>query len=297
MILINDPAEVPPGPKVVAIGSFDGVHLGHRALLARALALARERHLPLLVYTFDPPTKVFTQGAPVLSTLSEKAELLSSAGAEIVLAVPFDAAFAQRTKEAFLAELATLEPAAIVVGEDFRFGRGRAGGPEDLAILAPTETVPLLKLGGEPVKSTRIRALLEAGEVEAARHLLGYPYRVRGVVVPGDRRGRALGFPTANLAVPRQKALPPGVFAVWVERGKERIGGVANVGVRPTFGEDRTRRLEVHLLEPTPELYGEELAVEFVARLRPERAFENPEALRRQIQLDVENARKILYGG
>ncbi len=138
MILINDPAEVPPGPKVVAIGSFDGVHLGHRALLARALALARERHLPLLVYTFDPPTKVFTQGAPVLSTLSEKAELLSSAGAEIVLAVPFDAAFAQRTKEAFLAELATLEPAAIVVGEDFRFGRGRAGGPEDLAILAPT---------------------------------------------------------------------------------------------------------------------------------------------------------------
>ncbi len=297
MILINDPADAPPGPKVLAIGSFDGVHLGHRTLLARALALARERHLPLLVYTFDPPTKVFTQGAPVLSTLSEKAELLSSAGAEIVLAVPFNATFAQRTKEAFLAELATLEPAAIVVGEDFRFGRGRAGGPEDLAALAPTEAVPLLKLGGEPVKSSRIRTLLEAGDVEAARLLLGYPYRVRGVVVPGDRRGRTLGFPTANLAVPRQKALPPGVFAVWVEHGGKRRGGVANVGVRPTFGEDRTRRLEVHLLEPTPELYGEELAVEFVARLRPEKAFEGPEALRRQIQLDVENARKILYGG
>ncbi len=296
MILINDPKDAPPGPKVVAIGSFDGVHLGHRALLARALAAARERRLPLLVYTFDPPTKVFTQGAPVLTTLSEKAELLAGAGAEIVLAVPFDAEFAKRSKEAFLSELAELEPATIVVGEDFRFGRGREGGPEDLEALAPTEAVPLLALGGAPVKSSRIRALLEAGDVEAARHLLGYPYRVRGVVVPGDQRGRALGFPTANLAVPRQKALPPGVFAVWAERGGRRIGGVANVGVRPTFEADGARRLEVHLLEPVPELYGEELSVEFVARLRPERAFPDQAALRRQIQADVAAARRRLYG-
>ncbi len=296
MILINDPADAPPGPKVVAIGSFDGVHLGHRALLARALALARERRTPLLVYTFDPPTKVFTQGAPVLSTLSEKAELLAAAGAEIVLAVPFDAAFAQKSKEAFQDELRRLEPAVLVVGEDFRFGRGRAGGPEDLAAVAPVEAVPLLWLGGAPVKSSRIRALLEAGDVEAARHLLGYPYRVSGVVVPGDRRGRTLGFPTANLAVPRQKALPPGVFAVWARHRGRRIGGVANVGLRPTFGEAGEKRLEVHLLEPAPDLYGEELSVEFVARIRPERAFPDAEALRRQIQADVAAARRRLYG-
>jgi len=291
MILINDPKDAPAGPKIVAIGSFDGVHLGHRALLARALAAARERRLPLLVYTFDPPTKV----APVLSTLSEKAELLAEAGAEIVLAVPFNAEFAKRSKEAFLSELAELEPEVFVVGEDFRFGRGREGGPRDLEAIAPTAVVPLLSLGGAPVKSSRIRALLEAGDVEAARHLLGYPYRVRGVVVPGDRRGRTLGFPTANLAVPRQKALPPGVFAVWVNHKGRRIGGVANVGTRPTFGGDATRRLEVHLLEPSPELYGDELAVEFVARLRPERAFPDQEALRRQIEADIAAARKRLY--
>ncbi len=296
MILVNDPKDVPTGPKVIAVGSFDGVHLGHRALLARALALAREHRLPLLVYTFDPPTKVFTQGAPVLSTLSEKAELLAGAGAEVVLAVPFDAEFARRSKEAFLSELAELEPRFLVVGEDFRFGRGRQGGPEDLKTVAPTETVPLLALGGAPVKSSRIRALLEAGEVEAARHLLGYPYRVSGVVVPGDRRGRTLGFPTANLAVPRQKALPPGVFAVWARHRGRSIGGVANVGTRPTFGDRADKRLEVHLLEPAPELYGEELDVEFVSRLRPEKAFPSGEALRRQIQADVAAARRRLYG-
>ncbi len=296
MILINDPRDAPPGKKIIAIGSFDGVHLGHRALLARALALGRERALPLLVYTFDPPTKVFTRGVPVLSTLSEKAELLAASGAEIVLAVPFDAAFAARSKEAFLNELAQLDPAVLVVGVDFRFGRGRAGGPKDLGAVAAVETVPLLELGGGPVKSSRIREHLLAGDVEAARLLLGRPYRVRGVVVPGERIGGRLGFPTANLAVPRQKALPPGVFAVWVEHGKRRIGGVANVGRRPTLGEGGEVRLEVHLLEPTGSLYGEELAVEFIRRLRGEKKFSDLPSLRAQIAADADTARKILYG-
>lgn len=296
MILINDPRDAPPGKKIIAIGSFDGVHLGHRALLARALALGRERALPLLVYTFDPPTKVFTRGVPVLSTLSEKAELLAASGAEIVLAVPFDAAFAARSKEAFLNELAQLDPAVLVVGVDFRFGRGRAGGPQDLEAVAAVETVPLLELGGGPVKSSRIREHLLAGDVEAARLLLGRPYRVRGVVVPGERIGGRMGFPTANLAVPRQKALPPGVFAVWVEHGKRRIGGVANVGRRPTLGKDGEVRLEVHLLEPTGSLYGEELAVEFIRRLRGEKKFSDLPSLRAQIAADADTARKILYG-
>jgi len=294
MILINDPKDAPQGPKVIAVGSFDGVHLGHQALLARALALARQRRLPLLVYTFDPPTKVFTQGARVLSTLSEKAERLAKAGAEIVLAVPFDAAFARRSKEAFLEELKALEPRAFVVGEDFRFGRGREGGPEDLKALAPTVAVPLLHVDGEPVKSSRIRAALQEGDVASAAKLLGSPYTVRGVVVPGDQRGQKLGFPTANVAVPRLKVLPPGVFAVWAGHRGERIAGVANVGTRPTFGARGEPRLEVHLLEPNADLYGEELEVAFVQRLRPERAFENPEALKAQIARDVAAAKKAL---
>ncbi len=295
MILINDQNDAPPGPKVVAIGSFDGVHLGHRTLLARALALAREEGVPLLVYTFDPPTKVFTRGVPVLSTLSEKAELLAQAGAEIVLAVPFDAEFAARSKEAFLEDLRALEPLALVVGEDFRFGRGRSGGPGDLAAVARVETVPLLELGGAPVKSSRIRERIEAGDVEAARLLLGRPYAVRGVVTRGERIGTRIGFPTANVAVPRQKALPPGVFAVWVRRQGRRIGGVANVGRRPTLGGGGAPRLEVHLLEPSEELYGEELAVEFVKRLRGEQKFESLEALKAQIAADAEAARRLLY--
>ena len=290
MILIQDPKNAPTGHKVIAVGSFDGVHLGHQALLARARRRAQEAGLPLLVYTFDPPTKALTKGVPILSTLSEKAKLLEVAGADVVLAVPFDEAFARRTKEAFLEELRGLEPRLLVVGEDFRFGRGRSGGLEDLAQVAPVEAVPLVCHQGAPVKSTRIRDALLSGDVELAQALLGRPYAVEGVVVRGQGLGRQLGFPTANLALPAMKALPQGVFAVEVEHKGRLRAGVAHAGPRPTLEDARTR-LEVHLFEGDGELYGETLRVRFLKRLRAPRRFPDLAALKAQIARDVEAAR------
>jgi riboflavin kinase/FMN adenylyltransferase len=290
-MLFSEVADVPKGPKVVAVGSFDGVHLGHQHLLRQALAEAKARRLPLLVYTFDPPTKVFTRGEGFLMDLEEKVEALRSLGVELILAVPFNETFAQRSAEAFLEDLRALEAEAIYVGEDFRFGQGRAGTPEGLKKVAPVRLIPLLELGGEPVKSSRIRDLLKAGQVEEARHLLGRPYSAYGVVVEGDRMGRKLGFPTANLAVHPLKVLPPGVYAVEAEGAFGRYKGVANVGFRPTLGGEE-RRLEVHLLGFLGELYGEEMRVRFLKRLREERRFPSLEDLKAQIAQDVAEARR-----
>lgn len=289
-MLFSEVADVPKGPKVVAVGSFDGVHLGHQYLLRQALAEAKTLKEPLLVYTFDPPTKVFTRGEGFLMDLQEKVEALRGVGVELILAVPFNEEFARRPPEAFLEDLRALQASRVYVGEDFRFGRGRAGGPEALERVAPTRVVPLLSLGGEAVKSSRIRALLKEGKVEEARHLLGRPYGAYGVVVEGDRMGRRLGFPTANLAVHPLKVLPPGVYAVEAEGAFGRYKGVANVGTRPTLG-GKERRLEVHLLGFAGELYGEEVRVRFLKRLREERRFPSLEALRAQIAKDVEAAR------
>ncbi len=289
-MLFSEVADVPQGPKVVAVGSFDGVHLGHRFLLRQALAEAKALKEPLLVYTFDPPTKVFTRGEGFLMDLTEKVEALKEVGVELILAVPFNEEFARRPPEAFLEDLRALGASRIYVGEDFRFGRGRAGGSEALERVAPTRVVPLLSLGGEAVKSSRIRTLLQEGRVEEARHLLGRPYGAYGVVVEGDKMGRRLGFPTANLAVHPLKVLPPGVFAVEAEGAFGRYKGVANVGTRPTLGGEE-RRLEVHLLGFVGELYGEEARVRFLKRLREERRFPSLEALKEQIARDVEAAR------
>jgi len=289
-MLFSEVADVPKGPKVVAVGSFDGVHLGHQHLLHRALAEAKARRLPLLVYTFDPPTKVFTRGEGFLMDLQEKVEALRALGVELILAVPFNAEFASRSAEAFLEDLRALGAEALYVGADFRFGQGRAGTPEALEKVAPVRLVPLLELGGEAVKSSRIRALLQEGKVEEARHLLGRPYGAYGVVVAGEKLGRRIGFPTANLAVHPLKVLPPGVYAVEAEGAFGRYKGVANVGTRPTLGGGE-RRLEVHLLGFSGELYGEEMRVRFLKRIREERRFPSPEALAAQIARDVAEAR------
>lgn len=289
-MLFSEVEDVPKGPKVVAVGSFDGVHLGHQHLLHLALKEAKARGLPLLVYTFDPPTKVFTRGEGFLMDLEEKVEALKGVGVELVLAVPFNAEFAKRPAQEFLEDLSRLEAEAIFVGEDFRFGRGRGGGVEDLAQVAPTRVVPLLELGGEAVKSSRIRALIREGRVEEARHLLGRPYGARGVVVRGDRLGHTLGFPTANLAVHPLKVLPPGILAAEAEGAFGRYKAVAYVGERPALG-GRERRLEVHLLGFHGELYGEEMRLRFLKWLRGDQSFPSLEALKAQIARDVEAAR------
>jgi len=315
MLLINDPADAPTGPKVVAVGSFDGLHLGHQHLLRQAQQEARARHMPLLVYTFDPPSKVFTKGEGFLTDLAEKIELLRGLGVEIALVVPFNQDFARRSKDDFLKDLRGLEAQLIYVGEDFRFGKGRAGGLEDLSSVAPTEIIPLLQLGGSPVKSSRIRELLKVGAVDEVGHLLGRPYTARGIVQEGDKLGRTLGFPTANLEVAPLKLLPMGVFAVWVHGEHGRFGGMANVGYRPTVtgtarpleglqpvtGTARlqpvvgqTLRFEVHLFAFSGDLYGEELDVEFVSKLRGETKFAGLEELQAQLARDAAAARAIL---
>ncbi|WP_243027077.1 riboflavin biosynthesis protein RibF [Thermus albus] len=290
-MLFSEVADVPKGAKVVAVGSFDGVHLGHQHLLHLAHAEAKSLHQPLLVYTFDPPTKVFTRGEGFLMDLTEKVEALRALGVELILAVAFNETFAQREAEEFLEDLKRQGASRIYVGEDFRFGKGRAGGPEDLARVAPVRTVPLLTLGGEPVKSSRIRALLQEGRVEEARHLLGRPYGAYGVVVEGEKLGRKLGFPTANLAIHPQKVLPPGVFAVEAHGAFGQYKGVANVGTRPTLGGTE-RRLEVHLLGLAQEIYGEEMRLNFLKRLREERRFSSLNELKAQIAQDIAAARR-----
>ena len=290
MIIAASPKDVPTGPKVVAIGSFDGVHLGHKHLLAQAQKLASASGWPLLVYTFDPPTKVFVSGVGMLSTLSEKLELLEDAGVDITLAVPFDEAFAARDKEEFLSDLREIGARRIVVGTDFGFGRGRRGSPADLEEVAPTTVVPLLELSGGPVKSTRIRELLEAGDVEAARHLLGRPYSARGIVLRGDRLGSRIGFPTANVEPAPNKVLPRGVFAAEAAGAAGRFPAVVNVGLRPTV-DGGELRFEAHLLGFGGDLYGHELKVTFLKKLRDEKRFVNLEELRSQIARDVTAAR------
>jgi len=293
MLLINDPSDAPAGPKVVAIGSFDGLHLGHQHLIRSAQAEARSRHIPLLVYTFDPPSKVFMKGEGFLTDLTEKLEVLRGLGVEIALIVPFNEAFSRRSKDDFLNDLLTLEAQHLYVGEDFRFGQGRSGGLEDLNAVAPTHILPLLELNGGAVKSSRIRDLLRKGEVDEARLLLGRAYLARGIVQEGDKLGRRLGFPTANIEVAHLKILPMGVFAVWVQTPQGRFAGMANVGYRPTVS-GQTLRFEVHLFGFVGDLYGQELSVEFLTKLRGEMKFDSLQGLQAQLAKDAEAARKVL---
>lgn len=288
------PGQRPDTATVVAVGSFDGVHLGHQALIAQLKAKAREHRVPSVVYTFDPPTRVLTQGVEFLSTLPEKLDLLARYGVDETIAAAFTPEFASRPKEAFLDDLRLLRPRAIVVGEDFHFGRGRAGSAADLREVAPeVVVVPIHGLSGEDIKSTRVREYLKSGDVDGARRLLGRHYDAQGVVVQGDRLGRTIGWPTANIRVPDGKALPLGVFAVVAVGDHGRWHGMANVGFRPTVnGTDR--RFEVHLFDFSGDLYGQEVQVKFFTHLRGEQKFSGLDELKAQISRDAQAARDAL---
>ena len=285
---------------VVALGTFDGVHEGHRALVAHAIGVAAAAGRPWVPIAFFPPPKTLFAGHPFLSDEQEKHALLVEAGiaagaapAEVVV-IPFDADFASTPAEAFVDALAALAPTALVVGEDFRFGRGRSGSTHDLARAGRLEVLPLVAIGAEVVKSSAIRDALDAGEVERAAALLGAPYRVSGTVVTGDRRGRTIGVPTANLDVDPRKALPVGVFAVLVDLPDgSRRGGMANLGPRPSFAGSAAR-LEAHVFDWDGDLYGAEITVHVVARLRGQERFADLGALRAQLSADAAAARARL---
>ncbi len=294
-------------PAVLTLGFFDGVHLGHRWLIERAAELARQQHVSAVAVTFWPhPRDVLhpEETVPLLTTLSEKLDLLSAAGSlDAALVVPFTPELAALDPDAFLNYLSRrYEPRALVEGEDFTFGRRRAG---DLAFLRAAgaqrgfavESLDM-RVDDQRVSSSRIRTLVREGQAEAATRLLGRPYILTGEVIAGDRRGRLLGFPTANLRLDPRKLLPGnGVYAVRVRLPGEAQAhhpGVANIGVRPTFGGDPQQLVEIHLLDGSMDLYSLTITVELIARLRPEQRFDGVAALKAQIALDAHQARALL---
>ena len=278
-------ADVAPRPRRVAVGEFDGVHLGHREVIAGADT----------VLTFEPhPLSVVAPArAPRLITpLAVKVDLVDSLGVAELVVVPFDEEFAARSPQAFIDEVLVgrLQATHVSVGENFRFGHDQLG---DTGMLSAderfqTRVVRLVEVEGEIVSSTHIRALIEAGEVDIAARFLGAPFQLRGEVVHGDKRGRQLGFPTANL-IPEESVVCPG-HGVYIARCGEATAAV-NVGVRPTFGMGLSLLVEAYLLDTTADLYGAELRLEFLTRLRGERRFDSAEALIAQMDEDVAQTR------
>ncbi|MGB2712178.1 MAG: bifunctional riboflavin kinase/FAD synthetase [Conexibacter sp.] len=283
--------DVAPRPRRVAIGEFDGVHLGHRAVIEGSdTVLTFEPH-PLAVIRPDAAPKLLT-------TLERKAELVAGLGVEELVVIPFDDAFAHRSAEEFVDGVLVerLQATHVAVGENFRFGHRAQGDTALLRAEARFEArvVPLVEVEGEVVSSSHIRGLVLAGEVDQAAVFLGSPFAMRGEVVTGDRRGRELGFPTANL-VPDQSLIQPGhgIYAARAAFDGEVRCAAVNVGVRPTFKTDLVVLVEAYLLDWQGDLYGRELTIEFLTRLRGERRFASAEALVAQMQRDVEDARAV----
>ena len=299
-----------PVRSAVAIGVFDGLHLGHRAILDSALARARAVGGRCVVMSFDPHPDVVLgrerfHSPPPLTPLGEKHRRLAELGIDTFDVLPFTRELASLEPEAFVDRylVAPHAPFALVVGEGFALGRGRAGTVERLSAIGGTrgfevEAVPLVMLDGAPVSSTRIRAELAAGRVAEAARLLGRRYTLAGTVVTGDRRGRELGFPTANLRLHEDRVVPAdGIYAVLARlAGAEApVPAAMSIGMRPTF-DGQLRTLEVHLLDWTGDLVGRPLEVEFVAWIRPELRFESAEALIAAMEGDVAETRRRLAG-
>jgi riboflavin kinase / FMN adenylyltransferase len=276
-----------PRPRRVAVGEFDGVHLGHREVIAGNDT----------VLTFEPhPLRVIRpEAAPKrLTSIEVKAELVAALGVEELVVIPFDDSFAKQSPQEFIDNVLVERIGAtrVSVGENFRFGHRAAGDPGLLARDSRFETriVPLVEVDGEIVSSSHIRGLVLAGEVELATRFLGAPFQVRGEVVVGDRRGRELGFPTANL-VPDEALVCPG-HGVYVARADGDCAAVS-VGVRPTFGTGRGVLIEAYVLDRDVDLYGRTLRLEFLRRLRGERRFDTVDALVEQMRRDVEQTREL----
>jgi riboflavin kinase/FMN adenylyltransferase len=271
----------------VAVGTFDGVHVGHREVIDRCESV--------LTFEPHPVTVVAPQHTPKLLTRPErKAELIASLGVEELIVIPFDAAFAKRSAVEFIDEVlvGALQAQQVSIGENFRFGHRAQG---DWRLLAADErfaTVvhPLLEIDGEIVSSSHIRGLVLAGEVAEADRLLGAPFQLCGEVVRGDERGRALGFPTANL-IPEEPLACPG-HGVYACRANGHPAAIS-IGVRPTFQTGRGELIEAYLLDFDGDLYGTQLCIEFLERLRGERRFDSPDALVEQMRRDVEHTREI----
>lgn len=304
------------GRCVLTVGVFDGVHRGHQQLIARAVELAKERGLPSVVMTFDPhPSEVVRAGShpAQLTTLARRAELVEQLGVDVFCVLPFTPEVSRVPADEFVHELLVdrLHVAAVVVGENFRFGHRAAGDVDLLRSLGRrfgfvAEGVRLLAEDSVTFSSTYIRACIDAGDVAAAAAALGRPHRLEGIVVRGDQRGRLLGFPTANLSSQKHSAVPAdGVYAgrlVHVGHVSHGVPGevrslpaAISVGTNPTFS-GRERRVEAYVLDINEDLYGERVALEFVQRLRATERYDNVDALIAQMHLDVAQTRELLTG-
>ena len=289
-----------PGPLVVAAGVFDGMHLGHRAVLQSAFDSAKAAGGTAVALTFDPhPSKILRphNSARLLTSTRHKLRLMEELGISVVLVIPFDKEFAAVEAEDFLRQLGSSARhlVRICVGQGWRFGHARRGDADMLRRLGPelgfeTTEVEPVQIDGTTVSSTLIRQAVESGDLETARRLLGRNYSVLGTVMPGDGLGKKLGFPTANLAAHNEQFPPDGVYSVQVHLGGRVVPGVANIGSRPTVKTAGDRLLEVHLIGYSGDLYGQDIEAEFLRFLRPEKKFPDLDALRAQIALDVRAA-------
>jgi riboflavin kinase / FMN adenylyltransferase len=290
-------------PTVMALGNFDGVHIGHQQIMKTASALADEKGLPLSVMTFDPhPRQVLGRGHvydSLLTPLPEKVRLMEALGVDVVYVVEFDTSFAAISPEAFVRDFVKqLNAVDVVVGFDYTFGAGGLADTQVLKALAATyqmgsHIVPPVNRDGEKVSSSLIREKLQLGDVKWAAELLGRPYALAGHVVHGNKRGRLLGFPTANLDPVASFVIPKhGVYLIraCIDGEEERFPGVMNIGYKPTFEGDRVRTLEAHLFAFSRDIYGKQLYVEFLDFLREERKFLSAEELVSQIRSDIMEA-------
>jgi riboflavin kinase/FMN adenylyltransferase len=289
-IQVTSLPDAEPRPRRVAIGTFDGVHKGHQAVIEGADT----------VLTFDPhPLEILHPAAlpKLIMPFAVKRDVIEGLGVRELVVIPFDEDFAKVSAEEFIDDVLIEKLGAeyVSVGENFRFGAKAQGDPEMLAAREEFETrvVPLVEVDGEAVSSTRIRALVAAGDMTHARHCLGAPFMVEGTVVTGDQRGRELGFPTANIVPDDRLTIPGhGVYAAFANG----VPAAVNVGVRPTFETGRGVLIETYLIDRDDDLYGTELRVAFVERLRGEKRFASVEDLIAQMRIDVEDARRVCAG-
>lgn len=303
-LLATDPIPEALRGGIIALGNFDGFHLGHQAVAGEAIVWAKSEGRPAIIATFDPhPVRFFKPDAEPfrLTTLDQRQELFAAAGADAMLVFAFDAELAATTAEDFMAKLLVerLGAAGVVTGEDFTFGKGRGGSVELLKTrgaelgLSSRAVGPVTE-GGEVVSSSRIREALRRGDCESATRLLTRPFAIRGVVQHGDKVGRTIGFPTANLPLGNYLRPHYGIYAVSSQLADgTRLHGAANLGIRPSFDPPK-ELLEPHFFDWSGDLYGQEIEVAFHHFLRPEAKFDSLDALTRQMLVDCDQARKLL---
>ena len=305
MILITDLNRIERkfDRSVLTLGNFDGVHLGHQELVRMVMRRAKETGAVSMVVTFRPhPLKILApeKCPPLISIYEEKIRLFEKLGIDVLVKIPFTVEFSAMTPEDFVKDVLcdTLGAKEIFVGYNYRFGKGRKGDVQTLRTLGErygfaVREVEQISRAGEVISSTKIRHLLREGDVEHAAKLLGRTYAITGIVVKGDGRGKGLGFPTANIA-PKHAIIPSdGVYAVRLFVRDRLYDGIANIGMRPTF-DKKTLAIEVHVFDFNEDVYGEDISLYFIRKIREEKKFESVDALVGQIRADIRTAREIL---